>query len=838
MERAPYNNPRQQQQQGGSASADRHYASSGSSGGQQNSSARYAGRNNDMYRFGSGPSTSNSSSYETAFYNETGSNSSYHYYRYGSGNRGSAYDGDKGAGYMGGPGGYAHAHASGSATASAPIVQTVSKLNEEARRVHCYISDSVDSALEEDAMQPLMPAVFRPIARASELPFWRPPAVMQSDPHYHTSAVHSRSTRQRGLTAGPHARQAGVGAADNAEQNNNNSRIGRQAAVTSVSSPGFYARQQRAPRNSMPTINSLLSSPQTSAIALPPIHALAAPASAAALGKRTAAAEYAYETGGGLALDDGEDDDDDDDEVDGRTQTLHREMKLAPLHGRYSEPAKTRESMSISALVGESNISLPGIGSLGALVGGESRKRAREAEAPEPMTARKAARAETVGLDGSNQVVITCYHAAVAQKSYGGEKRFLCPPPAVLMAGAGRSARAAHHSPMVLSVTTDGGERLAPAETGKKARASSSAHAPLECHTTFNSRNVALFKSLHVTGMQKAKSFRLRLDLMAPAAWGAGVYASLESDPVAIISKPSKKTAKARNQTSCIRGGSLVSLFNRINSQTFRTKYLNVDHSSGRWVAQSHNWSPFKVVVVGGAGDGPLYYGAEIVLVETRRNFASPVMVIHKVERGRLVPNARSPVSQMQKVALQVKAPGEPRFLKADVGHYSQAGEGLRFDDPDGSPELTFAAIDGALLTRTRTRDLADGTGVEIDDFFCWTIVGIAGFSYSYSAPRAAVQSINPMPRLAAPPTVAGRTLQLQIRGFERMQVLVGDLALPCEADTCHKGDSVMVVAQVPPACDGGVLAVRRDDGVVFHLKWRVVCAAADVQVEPCNLEI
>ncbi|PIA18232.1 p53-like transcription factor, partial [Coemansia reversa NRRL 1564] len=261
----------------------------------------------------------------------------------------------------------------------------------------------------------------------------------------------------------------------------------------------------------------------------------------------------------------------------------------------------------------------------------------------------------------SNQVVITCYHASVAQKSYGGEKRFLCPPPAVLIANAGSG------------------------HLCNGTRSSSSAHAPLECQTSFNERNVALFKSLHVTGMQKAKCFRLHLDLLAPSGasrqlcnhdqkpWQApGAYASLESDPVAIISKPSKKTAKARNQSSCIREGSLISLFNRINSQTFRTKYLNVDHRTNRWVAQSHNWSPLEVVVVatrensapprhaapvnqpGSLGSRPLYYGSEIVLVESRRNFRSPPMIIHKVERGRLIENASSPVSQMQKIALQL----------------------------------------------------------------------------------------------------------------------------------------------------------------------------------------
>ncbi|KAJ2332764.1 hypothetical protein GGH92_008824, partial [Coemansia sp. RSA 2673] len=217
-------------------------------------------------------------------------------------------------------------------------------------------------------------------------------------------------------------------------------------------------------------------------------------------------------------------------------------------------------------------------------------------------------------LSAPNQVVITCYHASVAQKSYGGEKRFLCPPPAVLMRGDGCSARVAHHSPMLLSVITDsvsssspvsptesahdsskhlhsavqktsnansgnsnsnsdGGDDNGSSSATGNAQSSSTAHAPLECHTSFNERNVAL------PSVPSAQPYpqESRPLLMSQ------VYASLESGPVAIISKPSKKTAKARNQSSCIRAGSLISLFNRINSQTFRTKYVNVDHNTNCW---------------------------------------------------------------------------------------------------------------------------------------------------------------------------------------------------------------------------------------------------------------
>jgi len=131
--------------------------------------------------------------------------------------------------------------------------------------------------------------------------------------------------------------------------------------------------------------------------------------------------------------------------------------------------------------------------------------------------------------------------------------------------------------------------------------------APLDNNMT------ASFKFLHVTGTAKAKSFQLSLDIaepppssLAPEAAetvGGRTWATFDSAPVTIISKPSKKTAKTRNISSCILAGGPVSLFNRINSQTVRTKYMTIDHA--QLCASNVAWSAFNVNVVRRTGTEP-----------------------------------------------------------------------------------------------------------------------------------------------------------------------------------------------------------------------------------------
>lgn len=180
---------------------------------------------------------------------------------------------------------------------------------------------------------------------------------------------------------------------------------------------------------------------------------------------------------------------------------------------------------------------------------------------------------------------VICLHAAVAQKSYGSEKRFLCPPPVVHIEGPVWHMRAQQ---LAMAVVSENGER------------SFEQKAPLDNNMTSS------FKFLHVTGTAKAKSFQLSLDIAEPPPPSLNpeggdpptgrVWASFDSAPVTIISKPSKKTAKTRNISSCILAGGPVSLFNRINSQTVRTKYMTIDHA--QLCASNVAWSAFNVNVV------------------------------------------------------------------------------------------------------------------------------------------------------------------------------------------------------------------------------------------------
>lgn len=336
---------------------------------------------------------------------------------------------------------------------------------------------------------------------------------------------------------------------------------------------------------------------------------------------------------------------------------------------------------------------------------------------------------------------VICLHAAVAQKSYGTEKRFLCPPPVVHVEGPVWQMRS---QTLSMAVISENGDR------------SFEQKAPLDNNMT------ASFKFLHVTGTQKAKSFQLSLDISepSPAALASPEndngpigrsWASFDSAPVTIISKPSKKTAKTRNISSCILAGGPVSLFNRINSQTVRTKYMTIDHA--QLCASNVAWSAFNVNVVRrptdapalgtlprdanylvifthvlSGGPQPVQYGCEIILSDTHSGISTSPLVIRKVDKGRVSPEDGGPVSQMQKIALQrVNPDGSRHYLSAagpvpggiTPGVVAPPAPGM--SSQAGTHPLLFQAPRVREENKDGVRVLLD----EVDDYLCWTIVGI-----------------------------------------------------------------------------------------------------------------
>ena len=319
---------------------------------------------------------------------------------------------------------------------------------------------------------------------------------------------------------------------------------------------------------------------------------------------------------------------------------------------------------------------------------------------------------------------VTCYHASVAQKSYGSEKRFLCPPPIVMMSNA-------KQSPIVsMSVVCETGDRQ------------------LEQRTLLDENLRGSFKYLFVTGTAKAKQFCLRVNLNNQQQQQQQLqqqpYASFFSNPISIISKPSKKTAKARNISTCLFTNSFVSLFNRINSQTVRTKYMTSENK--QLCAKHSSWSPFEIIVVRQPNQAvnpdnhsvsvPITYGTEIILKDVNTGISSPPLIIRKVDKGHVVHGSYGLLSQMQKIALQLSSSATssstPLYLNAN---------GLAMNSPEsdnGNVNHNTSAWIDFIPSKTPTTAAsasASSTGEKgeaVDDYLCWTIVGISKFEYSF----------------------------------------------------------------------------------------------------------
>ncbi|XP_035380001.1 recombining binding protein suppressor of hairless-like protein [Electrophorus electricus] len=331
-------------------------------------------------------------------------------------------------------------------------------------------------------------------------------------------------------------------------------------------------------------------------------------------------------------------------------------------------------------------------------------------------------------------------HAKVAQKSYGNEKRFFCPPPCVYLCGPGWNLRQEHLKGSGLSESS---HHLC-GYMGLDSSPGSQADGFKLSFEEQTDKMFACAKTLYISDTDKRKHFRLLLRLFHNGGQQIG---SFQSGLIKVISKPSQKRQSMKNADLCISSGSRVSLFNRLRSQTVSTRYLAVE--GGAFVASARQWTAFTVILVEeqqadhsdySVCESYICYGCVVQLVCTDSGVALPPMVIRKVNKQHACLDVDEPVSQLHKCALQFR----------DSKHMYLCLSNEKILQYQASP-----------CPKESSREL-------LNDGSCWTIIGTEIMEYTFS------ESLTCRPSTISPvPVING--LELNGGGHVAMLELHGD---------------------------------------------------------------
>ncbi|XP_049335368.1 recombining binding protein suppressor of hairless-like protein [Astyanax mexicanus] len=208
-----------------------------------------------------------------------------------------------------------------------------------------------------------------------------------------------------------------------------------------------------------------------------------------------------------------------------------------------------------------------------------------------------------------DQSVLILY-AKVAQKSYGNEKRFFCPPPCVYLCGTGWNLRQEHlkaigHGESSCRLCGYMGLDSSPGPQTDSFK--------LSFEEQTEKRMFACAKTLYISDTDKRKHFRLMLHLFQSGGQEIG---SFQSGLIKVISKPSQKRQSMKNAD---------------------LEEQQADHGD------------YSVC------DSYICYGCVVQLVCTNSGVALPPMVIRKVNKQHVCLDVDEPVSQLHKCAFQFR---------------------------------------------------------------------------------------------------------------------------------------------------------------------------------------
>ncbi|XP_069025689.1 recombining binding protein suppressor of hairless-like protein [Embiotoca jacksoni] len=401
---------------------------------------------------------------------------------------------------------------------------------------------------------------------------------------------------------------------------------------------------------------------------------------------------------------------------------------------------------------------------------------------------------------------VVILHAKVAQKSYGNEKRFFCPPPCVFISGHGWRVSQDH---LKADGYGDSVYRLYGYMCLDSASQSQADTFKLVFDEQPNSRQMfACAKSLFISDQDKRKHFCLLLRLFLGNRQEVG---SFHSRMIKVISKPSQKRQSMKNADLCISSCSRVALFNRLRSQTVSTRYLSVDR--GTFIASARQWTAFTITMVedqradhGGfvLSEGFICYGCVVQLVCTESGVALPPMVIRKVNKQHAMLDVDEPVSQLHKCCFQFR------------------------DDPHA-----FLCLSNDAIIRYQAPPTArDPSRVVLNDGSCWTIIGVETVEFTFNQGLACIQTpVSPFPVITGLEVNGGGHVgMLEIHGENlspHLKAWFGNI----EAETMFKSPRSLlcVVPDVSVFSDGwrGLrrvisvpLSLLRLDGLIYRTSF------------------